>query len=110
MIHNSIFSASSEMLALGIPALRIISVSFAVASITMLTGYFASGLGDGMTNMIGAFLRQFFPLIPCAYLFSRIGEIGLVWYSIWLSELVAVIFAVLRLHLLINSKVSIMKP
>lgn len=105
-----LFSASSEMLSLGIPALRIISVSFAAASITMLTGYFASGLGDGMTNMIGAFLRQFFPLIPCAYLFSRIGEIGLVWYSIWLSEFFAVIFALLRLRFLINRKVSIMEP
>lgn len=103
-----LFSAGSEMLALGIPALRIISLSFAAASVTMLTGYFASGLGDGTTNMIGALLRQFFPLIPCAYLFSKIGGIGLVWYAILLSEFVAVIFAALRLRSLINSKVLIM--
>lgn len=106
----NLFSASSEMLALGIPALRMISVSFPAASITMLTGYFASGLGDGVTNMIGAFLRQFFPLIPLAYLFSRIGEIGLVWYSILLSELVAVIFAAFRLRSLIKNKVTGMDP
>lgn len=101
-----LFAASEEMLSLGIPALRIISVSFVAASVTMLTGYFASGLGDGMTNMIGAFLRQFCPLIPCAYLFSRIGEIGLVWYSIWIAEAAAVIYAVLRLRLLVKSRVS----
>ena len=105
----TLFSAGSEMLALGIPALRIISVSFAAASITMLTGYFASGLGDGMTNMIGAFLRQFFPLIPCAYLFSRLGGIGFVWYSIWVSELIAVIFSALRLRHLIRRRVSVME-
>ena len=101
-----LFAASEEMLSLGIPALRIISVSFVAASVTMLTGYFASGLGDGMTNMIGAFLRQFCPLIPCAYLFSRIGEIGLVWYSIWIAEAAAVIYAVLRLRLLVKSRVA----
>lgn len=101
-----LFAASEEMLSLGIPALRIISVSFVAASVTMLTGYFASGLGDGITNMIGAFLRQFCPLIPCAYLFSRIGEIGLVWYSIWIAEAAAVIYAVLRLRLLVKSRVS----
>lgn len=101
-----LFAASEEMLSLGIPALRIISVSFVAASVTMLTGYFASGLGDGITNMIGAFLRQFCPLIPCAYLFSRIGEIGLVWYSIWIAEAAAVIYAVLRLRLLVKSRVA----
>lgn len=101
-----LFAASEEMLSLGIPALRIISVSFVAASVTMLTGYFASGLGDGITNMIGAFLRQFCPLIPCAYLFSRIGEIGLVWYSIWIAEAAAVIYAVLRLRLLVKRRVS----
>lgn len=98
------------MLALGIPALRIISISFPAASVTMLTGYFASGLGDGMTNMVGAFLRQFFPLIPCAYLFSRTGGIGVVWYSIWVSELAAVMFAMFRLRALIRRRVSSVEP
>lgn len=105
-----LFSASGDMLSLGVPALRIISVSFTAASVTMLTGYFVSGLGDGMTNMIGAFLRQFFPLIPCAYWLARTGGIGLVWYSIWLSELAAVLFALLRLRLLMARRVSAMEP
>lgn len=40
-----LFSASPEMLTIGIPALRIISVSFVMAAITILCGYFASWLG-----------------------------------------------------------------
>ena len=39
-----LFSASSEMLLLGIPALRIISISFVMAAITILCGYFPPGL------------------------------------------------------------------
>lgn len=39
-----LFSASSEMLLLGIPALRIISISFVMSAITILCGYFSSGL------------------------------------------------------------------
>ena len=35
-----LFSASSEMLTLGIPALRIISISFVMSAITILCGYF----------------------------------------------------------------------
>lgn len=62
-----LFSASPEMLLIGIPALRIISVSFAFAAITILCGYFASGLGNGMVNMLSAAIRQFILLIPCLW-------------------------------------------
>ena len=53
-----LFSASEEMLAFGVPALRIISVTFLFAVVTILCGYFASGLGNGVVNMIGGALRQ----------------------------------------------------
>ena len=53
-----LFSASDEMLAFGVPALRIISVTFLFAVTTILCGYFASGLGNGVVNMIGGALRQ----------------------------------------------------
>lgn len=46
-----LFSASPEMLVLGIPALRIISISFVFTAVTILCGYFASGLGNGMVDM-----------------------------------------------------------
>lgn len=53
-----LFSASDEMLAFGVPALRIISVTFLFVVTTILCGYFASGLGNGVVNMIGGALRQ----------------------------------------------------
>jgi len=46
-----LFSASPEMLVLGIPALRIISISFVFAAVTILCGYFVSGLGNDMVDM-----------------------------------------------------------
>jgi len=91
-----LFSASGALLQIGIPALRIISVSFVFASVTMITGYIASGMGDGMTNMIASLIRQFLPLIPCAWLLAKTGGIDKVWYAIWISELSAVAFALMR--------------
>lgn len=102
----ALFSASEEMLAMGIPALRIISLSFVFASVTMITGYFASGLGDGMTNMLGAFLRQFFPLIPCAWLLAYLGDIHTVWYAIWISEIVGAIYSAIRFRQLVRRKLN----
>ena len=92
------FSAGDALLQIGIPALRIISISFIFASVTMSTGYIASGLGDGMTNMVGSLLRQFLPLIPCAYLLAKLGGIDNVWYAIWISELTAFLFALIRIR------------
>lgn len=101
-----LFAAGDAMLKLGIPALRIISVSFVFASVTMLTGYFTSGLGDGITNMIGAFLRQFCPLIPCAWLFASIGGIDIVWYAIWVSEATGILYSLIRLRMIMRRRLD----
>lgn len=88
-----LFSASPEMLALGVPALKIISVSFVPAAVTILCGYFASGLGNGMVNMIGAAIRQLILLVPCLWIFIKTLGISHSWYAFWLSEIIACIYS-----------------
>ncbi len=90
----SLFSASEEMLALGVPALRIIAPTFVFASVTTVLGYIVSGLGNGMINMLGTAIRQFIVLIPCAYILAQNGGIGSVWYALWISEIGACVYAV----------------
>ena len=89
----SLFSASADMLLLGTPALRIISVSFALAAVTMLCGYFASGLGNGVINMIGAAIRQLVVLIPCFVLLIRTEGIATGWYAFWIAETAACLYS-----------------
>ena len=84
-----LFSASDEMLAFGVPALRIISMTFLFAVITILCGYFASGLGNGMVNMIGGALRQLVVLVPCLWLLIRTMGIDRAWFAFWVSEVIA---------------------
>jgi Na+-driven multidrug efflux pump len=90
----SLFSPSEEMLMLGVPALRIISVTFAFASVTMILGYSMSGLGNGIVNMLGTALRQLILFVPLAYIFASRFGIDNVWYSIWISEAVAMLYAI----------------
>lgn len=89
----SLFSAGEEMLEIGIPALRIISATFALSTVTMLMGYVASGLGNGMINMLGTAVRQFIVFVPLAYVLARFFGIAYVWYAIWASELMALALA-----------------
>lgn len=89
-----LFSPSDEMLALGVPALRIISVTFVFSSVTMILGYSMSGLGNGLVNMLGTALRQLIIFVPLAYLFASCFGIDKVWYSMWVSEIAAMGYAI----------------
>jgi putative MATE family efflux protein len=89
-----LFSASSEMLSIGVPALRVISVTFVLSSVTMILGYSMSGMGNGVINMLGTALRQLIIFVPVAYLFARFFGIDKVWYSMWISETLAVIYVI----------------
>lgn len=57
-------------------ALRIISISFVMSAITILCGYFSSGLGNGIINMVGAAIRQLILLVPCLWIFIKISGIS----------------------------------
>lgn len=98
-----LFSAGPEMLVLGIPALRIISISFVFAAVTILCGYFASGLGNGMVNMVSAAIRQLILLIPCLWLFIKTFGITHGWYAFWIAETVACIYSYCTSHKLLKN-------
>lgn len=99
----NLFSASPEMLVLGIPALRIISISFGFAAVTILCGYFASGLGNGIVNMTGAAIRQFLLLIPCLWILIKTVGITHCWYAFWIAETVACIYSYCTSHKLLKN-------
>ncbi len=98
-----LFSASPEMLVLGIPALRIISISFVFAAVTILCGYFASGLGNGMVNMVSAAIRQLVLLIPCLWFLIKVFGITHGWYAFWIAETVACIYSYCTSHKLLKN-------
>ena len=98
-----LFSASPEMLTIGIPALRIISASFVMAAITILCGYFASGLGNGIINMVSAAIRQLVLLIPGFWIFIKISGISHSWYAFWIAEIIACIYSYCMSHKLLKT-------
>jgi Na+-driven multidrug efflux pump len=64
----------------------------------MILGYSMSGMGNGVINMFGTALRQLIIFVPVAYLFAKYCGIDKVWYSMWISETIAVIFAIFASH------------
>ncbi len=86
----SMFSASEEMMAIGVPAMRIISYHFVIAafSISMMSSFQATGIG--FASMIVSITRQLVVLIPSAWILGRLAGLEYVWYSFLLAEAVSV--------------------
>lgn len=83
----SIFDASEEMLRIGVPALRIISLSFPVAGFCIGAGTVFQALGYSIYSMINSLVRQLVVLIPSAFIIGRLtGDVTLVWYSFVIAE------------------------
>ena len=91
----SLFNAGREMLAIGVPAIRIISAAFLFSAVTTILGFAVSGLGNGVVNMVGTSLRQVVLLIPAAWALIHFRGLSSVWYAFWFSETVACIVTVL---------------
>lgn len=105
----SLFNASKEMLSLGVPAIRIICVTFALASVTMILGLCASGLGNGTINMIGTAIRQVVLLLPCFALLKTVFGLGYAWFAMWIAEISAMLFAVISTRREINRRLNEMR-
>mgnify|MGYP002730540394 FL=1 len=68
-----LFDASDVMLAAGVPALRIISLSFCMAGACIALGSSFQALGKSMYSMVTSIVRQLVFLIPIAYVLARYG-------------------------------------
>lgn len=88
-----IFEASPQMLEIGIPALRIISLSFTFAGYCIVCGSMFQALGNGMYSLINSFCRQLLVLLPTAWILSRISGLSAVWWSYPIAEIVSLLLS-----------------
>ena len=84
-----LFNPSQEFLAIGVKALRIISLHFPIAAFCIMLGASFQALGKGMYSTIVSLCRQLFVLLPVAYLLSLTGDVNMVWWSFPIAEVVS---------------------
>ena len=82
-----LFNASETMLDMGVPALRIICISFAFAGFCIVCGSVFQALGNGVYSMLVSIARQLVVLLPVAYLLSKLGNVDYVWWSFPIAEI-----------------------
>lgn len=89
----ALFEASETMLSIGIPALRIISISFLLAGFSIVCSSVFQALGNGVYSMFVSIARQLVVLLPVAYLLSLSGSVTNVWWAFPIAELMSVLLS-----------------
>ena len=94
-----IFDATDTLLAVGVSALRIISLSFCMAGASIALTSAFQALGKSLYSMIVSIIRQLVFLVPLAYILARygagIGNDDLVWWSYPIAEIAALTVSLL---------------
>ena len=90
-----LFDASDHMLEIGIPALRVISLSFAFAGIWIVISSSLQALGHGFLSMMISITRQLIILLPSAYILAKFGGIHAVWWSFNIAEIASLTLSLL---------------
>ncbi len=89
-----LFDASDAMLAIGIPALRFISISFLLAGFNIISSSVFQAMGNGVYSLIVSVIRQLFILVPVAYVLSRTGILDIIWLAFPIAEVCAALLCV----------------
>lgn len=105
----SFFEASETMTAIGVPALRTISISFLFAGFSIACSSIFQALGYAVYSMLMSIARQLVVLLPVAYLFALTGDVGKVWFAFPIAEcasFLACIFFLIRINKKVISKMD----
>lgn len=101
-----IFNTSDEVTAMGIVALRIISVHFPLAAIGIVLGSIYQAFSESIYALIISLCRQLVVLIPVAYILSLFGNVNDVWFCFIVAEVVSVTLSVIFFRHIYSRKIK----
>ncbi len=104
-----LFSATDVMREIGVPMIRIVSLSFIISipSVVGVGGIFQA-IGNWKFPVIQSFLRQVILLLPIFYLFTRLGSLNFAWWAFPIAEILNAIVCVIFLRKDIREKIDIL--
>ena len=102
----SLFDASSDMLAIGIPALRIIGVHFPIAACCIILGSTFQAFSKSTYSLIVSLCRQLIVLLPVAWIFAQCGSLNLVWLSFPIAEVMSLAVTIICFRKLYRDIIS----
>ena len=106
----SFFAMDEALFAVSVNTLKIISLSFIPAAISIVVTTVFQSFGRGTISMVQSILRQLAVLVPLAYLLAQFGKLDIVWLAYPIAEILVVLifipmaYKTYRLHFGLNTK------
>jgi putative MATE family efflux protein len=95
------FSPSAKMIEIGIPALRIISLAFLPAALSIILTMTFQAVGHGFKALIMSLMRQLLLILPLSFLLGLLWHLNGVWLAFVFAELlVAAVFFPIGIRLI----------
>lgn len=101
-----IFNASDAMLEIGIPALRLISISFLLAGFDVVCSSVFQALGHGVLSLLVSVSRQLVVLLPAAWILAEIGGLSVIWWCFPIAEVAACVISTLFLSYVYKKEIQ----
>ncbi|MFQ9893838.1 MAG: MATE family efflux transporter, partial [Emergencia sp.] len=105
-VFLKMFSADEEMLKMGVPALRLISLCFIPAAFGIITATLFQGTGHGVYSLIGSLVRQLVGILPLAYIIYHTAGITASWMSFPLAEILGLAYSAIMLRVLYKKEIK----
>lgn len=104
-----IFNASDHLLEIGVPALRLISLSFLFAGYCIIVSSVFQALGNGVYSLIISVARQLLCILPLAYIFAKIWGLHAVWYAFPMAEIISMTLSTALFKRIYDKKIKVLE-
>ncbi|MDO4536001.1 MAG: MATE family efflux transporter [Clostridium perfringens] len=101
-----LFNASEDMLRIGVPALRIISINFIFAGFCVIASSVFQALENGMLSLVISVVRQLVAILPLAFIFGQAFGVNAVWFAFPVSEIISVILSTIFMRKVYNKTIK----
>ncbi len=101
------FNPDEDMLRVGIPALRTLSLSFVFAGASVVMTSAFQALGNGVWSLLVFIVRLLVPTLPLAWLLGKLGGVSALWFALPVCDLLG---AMLAAFLMRKMYLNVIKP
>ena len=109
MLFDTGESDMKNILAIGIPMMRYISISFLLAGYCIVAGSVFQALGKGGLSLIVSVCRQLVVLIPVAFLLALITrDITCMWLAFPTAEIVSITLSIIYMRMIYKKEINVL--
>lgn len=99
-----------EIIRIGVPMMRYISISFLLAGYCIVAGSVFQALGHGVLSLIVSVCRQLVVLVPAAFILAVLTkDIAMMWLSFPIAEIASIVLSVLFMKRVYRKEINIME-